>query len=306
MRVNYKPAVVLFIIHLSIHFMKLFKLFCVLLFALFAAVAVKTVAPDVNVLYATVAISLVLISFPSEKNILAINGIVAREDFKIASRIFSNAFNPMKLASGADNPKYDPTWDPVSAFKLTQSELRLEQPLVTTSAQYLFPVLSNIQNQAQQFPSEIRLNLQDSFVPTRLQVSVALPTASPNNTEFPLHTYFNPTVFANSIHEEALYNGQLKLMINNVQYINGWGLQRHRKVNQTQQTVTPLAAAVVQDQIDGSEDGFYPMQPFVLLLGSQNIQLTILLPNAITAVDANARLILRFEGVLAQNSTVVN
>lgn len=233
------------------------------------------------------------------------NGIVAREDFKIASRIFANAFNPVKLANGDPNPKYVKDWDPVSAFKLTQSELRLEQPLVSTSALYTFPVLSNIQNQAQQFPAEIRLNLQDSFVPTRLGVYVALTTGTADTT-FKLQTYFNPTIFANSIAEEALYNGQLKLMINNVQYINGWGLTRHRKVNQTQQTVTPIATGVVENQFDGSEDGLYPMQPFVLLLGSQNIQLNIALPNAITAVDANARLILRFEGVLAQNSTVVN
>lgn len=281
-----------------------FKLFCLFLFSFLLATAICVAEPGVNRLAVTAIISLVLIAAPVEKNVLAINGIVAREDFKLASRIFMNAFNPSKLSNGQPNPKFDPNWDPVSAFKLTQSELRLEQPLVTTSASYLFPVLSNIQNQAQQFPSEIRLNLQDSFVPTRLQMTVALP-ASTTSTTFSLHTYFNSEVFASYVAEEALYNGQLKLMINNVQYINGWGLQRHRKVNQTQQVAAAAVGALV-DQIDGSEDGFYPMQPFVLLLGSQNIQLSLLLPNALTAVDAGARVILRFEGVLAQNSTVVN
>jgi len=263
------------------------------------------IVPEANVYAVALTVAVLSIAIPVEKGILSMNGIVAREDFKIASRIFANAFNPKKLANGQDNPKYVQDWDPVSAFKLTQSELRLEQPLVSTSGLYTFPVLSNIQNQAQQFPSEIRLNLQDSFVPTRLGVYVALTTGT-SDTTFKLLTYFNPTVFANSIAEEAFYNGQMKLMINNVQYINGWGLVRHRKVNQTQQTVTPIATGVVENQFDGSEDGLYPIQPFVLLLGSQNIQLNIALPNAITAVDANARVILRFEGVLAQNSTVVN
>jgi hypothetical protein len=284
--------------------MRLFRLLGVLLFAFLLASAVCTVEPGINCTVATFVIALIMCAVPTEKNVLAMNGIVAREDFKIASRIFMNAFNPKKLASGADNPKFDPMWDPVSAFKLTQSELRLEQPLVTTAASYLFPVLSNIQNQAQQFPSEIRLNLQDSFVPVRLGVYVALPSST-TSTAFKLFTYFNPFIFANAAAEEALYNGQLKLMINNVQYINGWGLTRHRKVNQTQQTAA-LASGFPEDQFDGSEDGLYPMQPFVLLLGSQNIQLNIQLPNALTAVDTGARLILRFEGVLAQNSTVVN
>ena len=242
-----------------------------------------------------------------------VNGIVLREDFKLANKIFNNAFNPSSVISmGANgkpafmpNPKFDPTWDAVSAFKLTQSELRLEQPLVAGATVINFPVLSNIQNQAQQYPSEIRLNLQDSFVPTRLGVYVALPTSAAD-ASFVLYTYFNPTVFANVVGEQTFYNGQLKLMINNSQYINGWGLQRHRTVNQTQQIAKPLAAAVLTDQQDGANDGLYPVQPFVLLLGSQNIQLSIQLPAPIAAVDANARVVLRFEGVLAQNSTVVN
>jgi hypothetical protein len=234
-----------------------------------------------------------------------VNGIVLREDFKAAAKIFNNAFNPMYLSPGVKNPKYDANWDAVTAFKLTQSELRLEQPLVANTSTFLFPVLSNIQNQAQQFPSEIRLNLQDSFVPTRLGVYVALPSSA-TAINFILYTSFNPTVFANAVAENAFYNGQLKLMINNSQYINGWGLARHKWIGQTQQVVSPLVATDVQEEFDGANSGMYPVQPFVLLLGSQNIQLTIQLPAAITAVDANARIVLRFEGVLAQNSTVVN
>ena len=239
-----------------------------------------------------------------------VNGGVLREDFKTAVKIFNNAFNPRTIVQNGqtvNNPKFDPEWDAVSAFKLTQSVLRLEQPFVNSSATYNFPVLSNIQNQAQQYPSEIRLNLQDSFVPTRLGVYVALPSGAADTT-FPLFTYFNPSVFgaADAIAMTGLYNGQLKLMINNVQYINGWGLYKHQVINQTQQLVAAKTAGDAVEQIDGSSDGMYPMQPFTLLLGSQNIQLSIQLPNALSAVTANSRLVLIFEGVLAQNSTVVN
>lgn len=238
-----------------------------------------------------------------------VTGIILREDFKIAKQLFAEAFNPRMILNSAQqkvaNPKYQPDWDPVQAFCLTQSELRLEQPLVANNATITFPVLSNIQNQAQQYPAEIRLSLQDSFVPTRIGVYVGV-AASAVTSAVPLHTFFNPTVFANSIAEENFYNGQLRLMINNRQFIRGWGLQRHRVVNQTQQIVTPIATGVLYDQIDGSSDALYPMQPFVLLLGSADIQLTIQLPAALTAVGGNDRVVLRIEGVLAQNSTVVN
>lgn len=226
-----------------------------------------------------------------------VNGIVLREDFRTAVKIFNNAFNPNN----------QPNWDATSAFQLTQSIIRLEQPFVTTSTLYKFPILSNIQNQAQQYPTETRLNLQDSFVPTRLGVYVA-PASSAADTTFPLFTTFNPTVFgaADSIAMTAFYNGYMDISINNKLYITKWGLSKHRNVNQTQQTVSPLVAGDLEQQFDGSVDGTYPMQPFLLLLGSQNINISITLPAALTAVTANSRIVLIFEGVLAQNSTVVN
>ena len=243
-----------------------------------------------------------------------VNGIVLREDFKTAKKIFDNAFNPQQIVSNVGgknvwiaNPNYDPTWNSVDAFKLTQSVIRLEQPIVTSSALYTFPILSNVQNQAQQFPSEIRLNLQDSFVPTRVGVYVALPSGV-NDTTFPLFTYFNPSVFgaADAIAMTALYNGQLKMMVNYQQFLNGWGLYKHQVINQTQQLVAAKTAGDAVEQIDGASDGMYPMQPFNLMIGSQNIVINIQLPNAITAATANSRIVLIFEGVLAQNSTVVN
>lgn len=223
------------------------------------------------------------------------NSIAARMDFENAVRIFDNAFNP--------NHRQDV--DVVSLFRLTQSELRLEQPLVTTSTQYLFPVLVNINNQATTaFNTEVRLNLQDSFVPTHVGIFLAKPTSS-TDTAFALESYPNPFIFTNSQQMYALYNGQMQIVINNNRYTQNWDLWRHYKANQTQQTAAPGAGSPL-DQLDGSEDGFYPMQPYVLLLGSQNIELTIKVPVAPTAVDANSRFVIKFRGILAQNSTVVN
>jgi hypothetical protein len=232
------------------------------------------------------------------------NSIAAREDFNVAAQIFNNAFNPMLLSNGMPNPNYNPAFDSVSAFRLSQSVLRLEQPQVSTSTQYLFPVLSNIQNQAAAFNTEIRLNIQDSFVPTHVGFFPVLPGSS-TDTTFKLLTYPNPAIFTNATQMQAFYNGSMSIMINNVQYTQKWDLWRHWQTNQTQQT-TALGANSPEDQFMGSDDGFYPMQPFILLIGSQNIQVNINLPVAPTAVDANSRLVLMFRGILAQNSTVVN
>jgi hypothetical protein len=232
------------------------------------------------------------------------NSIAARDDFNIAVQIFNNAFNPMYLANGNANPMYNPAFDSVAAFRLSQSVLRLEQPTTNQSTTYTFPVLTNIQNQAQAFNTEIRLNIQDSFVPTHVGFFLALPSGQ-NDTTFKLMTYPNPFILVNALQMQAYYNGTMSIMINNVQYMQNWDLWRHWQTNQTQQT-SALGAGSPEDQFNGADDGFYPMQPFVLLTGSQNIQVKITLPVSPTAVDANSRLVVMFRGILAQNSTVVN
>jgi hypothetical protein len=234
----------------------------------------------------------------------SMNSIAARQDFDVAVSIFNNAFNPMNLANGMANPNYNPNFDSVSAFRLSQSVLRLEQPTSANLTQYLFPVLTNIQNQAQAFNTEIRLNIQDSFVPTHVGFFLALPSSTVDTT-FKLMTYPNPFVMANAQQMQAYYNGTMSIMINNVQYTQKWDLWRHWQTNQTQQT-TALGAGSPEDQYSGADDGFYPMQPFILLIGSQNIVVNINLPAPPSGVDANSRLVLMFRGILAQNSTVVN
>lgn len=232
------------------------------------------------------------------------NSIAAREDFRVAAQIFQNAFNPATLANGQPNPQYNMNFDAVTAFRLSQSTLRLEQPCVNTSTLYTFPVLINIQNQAAAFNTEIRLNQQDSFVPTHVGIFLALPSGT-TDTTFKLQTYPNPALFTNATQMQAYYNGYMNIMINNVQYTQKWDLWRHWQTNQTQQTAA-LGSGSPEDQFMGSDDAWYPMQPFILLIGSQNIQLTINIPVSPTTVDANSRLVVMLRGVLAQNSTVVN
>jgi len=223
------------------------------------------------------------------------NPIAARMDFEQAVRIFDKAFNPQGK----------PDVNVVDLFRMTQSDLRLEQPLTTTNNLLTFPVLNNIQNQSGgQFNTELRLAQQDSFVPTKVGVFFGLPSSS-TDTSFRLYPYPSPFIFTNGAAMEAFYSGTFNMTINNDKLVKSWLLMRHRKTNQTQETAAYGAGSPL-DQMDMDEDGFVPMQPYCLLIGSQDIQIQMSLPLAPTAVDANTRIVLIFRGVVAQNSTVVN
>jgi hypothetical protein len=223
------------------------------------------------------------------------NPIAARMDFEQAVNIFDKAFNP------TGNPKNNV----VDLFRMTQSDLRLEQPFTTTNNLLTFPVLNNIQNQqGGQFITEIRLAQQDSFVPTRIGIFMGLPSSA-TDTSFKLYPYPSPFIFTNAAAMEAFYSGTMLWTMNNDKLIKNWLLMRHRKTNQTQQTAAYGAGSPL-DQMDMDEDGFVPMQPYCLIIGSQDIQIQMSLPLAPTAVDANTRIVLLLRGVVAQNSTVVN
>lgn len=219
------------------------------------------------------------------------DSIASRMDFDVAVELFAKAFRKSKEQVVKD-------------FRLTQSRLRLEQPITTTSTLLSFPVLSNIQNQAQQFNTEVRLNLQDSFIPTRIGIYVAKPTGTADAT-FKLQSYMNPFVFAQAVPMQVLYNGFLSISVNNDKLLPNWPLGWHESRPETQQTAAVGAGSPV-DQFNGDDDGLRPMQPFVLLLGSKNLQIQVNLPLAPTAVDANSRMVIVFDGILAQNSTVVS
>lgn len=219
------------------------------------------------------------------------NSIATRDDFNNAVAIFQQWAGP--------------NVDVVKQFKLTQSELRLEQPLSANNSLYNFQVMNNMPGQGGQiFNTELRLNMQDTFVPTHVRVSLANPSSASDAT-FRLYTYPNQSVFANALQMRSLYNGQLKISVANYNYLYNWGLQRHWFSPQTQQTAA-FGPGSPEDQLNGADDGFCPLQPYVLFGGSQNVQIQIqLTSNPPSAVDANARYVMQFYGVVAQNSTPV-
>lgn len=191
--------------------------------------------------------------------------------------------------------------------KNTMSDLVLEQALSVASTNYTFPV-TNTQANGTPFNTEVRLNLQDSFVASAWGMFL-LPAASATSASFIAATYGSPTVFTGggAAAAETLYNSTAKITVNNDVLVPIWHLSRHRMVPQSQEVVAAANQnGIAEDQIDLSTDGFYPVEPYLVFIGSKNIQITMTLPAALAAVTANSRVRFHFRGLLMQNSTTVS
>lgn len=188
---------------------------------------------------------------------------------------------------------------------LTQSCIRSEQSLLTTVSEYRMRVLNNENNNTGTiFNTEIRLNLQDAFLVSEIGIFLAKPTSSTDST-FVLCNYPNAIIFSTAgtaaAGESLMTNGRFSITVNKRVYVPVWDIFRHRLVPQTQDG----SAAAVIDQQDGSSDGFYPVEPNPILSGAADNDLRITLANAMSAVEANSRVVLIARGVLGQNVTSV-
>lgn len=187
--------------------------------------------------------------------------------------------------------------------KLTQGSLRFEQLLAAGQTQYQFNILDN-QNIVSNM--EDRLLLQDSFIVSQMKIATGAPASSTDNTFLP-DSYPSPTKYgANAIPLNAFWNANLQIAVNNDIILPKWDVYRHYNAPETQQTAA-LGAGSPQDQDRGAFDGWYPVEPNVVLIGSKNTTFNIIFKGAgLTSVQANSRGIIMVRGVLAQNSTVVS
>lgn len=190
---------------------------------------------------------------------------------------------------------------------LSQSYIRSEVAMSTTTTSYQIPILVNSVGAGTNFPTNNLLNLQDAFVVSSIGVFVAIPAAS-TTTAFPLYTYPNATAISTVGAAAALYNlynGKLSVVVNNRQIVPAWDLYRHLYVPQTQQGAAATASTI--DQNDGSEFGYYPCEPNIVLVGSKNNVISLELPGAISVLQAATapRIVVIMRGILAQNVTPV-
>lgn len=190
---------------------------------------------------------------------------------------------------------------------LSQSYLRSEVAMSTTTTSYQIPILVNSVGAGTNFATNNLLNLQDAFVVSSIGVFVAIPAAS-TTTAFPLYTYPNALAFTTAGAAAALYNlynGKLSVVVNNRQIVPAWDLYRHLYVPQTQQGAAATATTI--DQNDATEFGYYPCEPNIVLVGSKNNVISLELPGAISTLQATTapRIVVVMRGILAQNVTPV-
>ena len=190
---------------------------------------------------------------------------------------------------------------------LSQSYLRSEVAMSTSTTSYQIPILVNSVGAGTNFATNNLLNLQDGFVVSSIGVFVAIPAAS-TTTAFPLYTYPNATAFSTSGASTALYNlygGKLSVVVNNRQIVPSWDLYRHLYVPQTQQGAASTASTI--DENNATEFGYYPVEPNIVLVGSKNNVISLELPGAISTLQAGVapRIVVIMRGILAQNVTPV-
>ena len=199
--------------------------------------------------------------------------------------------------------------DPNTA-KLTQSDLILEQQLTTTLTSYTFPVLTNDNGPSgTRFNTEIRLTQQDTFIASAWGFFLLNPSST-TDTTFIAQTYPNALVFTTSglsAALETLYNSVARITVNNDVILPVWSMSRHRYVPQTQQTATisGVENGNPYAQIDLSQDGFHPLEPNILFVGSKGYQIVVVLPAALSVVSSNLRGRIHYRGLLAQNTTII-
>jgi hypothetical protein len=192
---------------------------------------------------------------------------------------------------------------------LSQSYLRSEVAMSTSTTSYQIPVLVNSTGANTNFPTNQLLNLQDAFVVSSIGVFVATPAAA-TSTAFPLFTYPNAVNFSTAGAAASLYNlynGRLSVTVNNRQIVPAWDLYRHLYVPQFQQGTSSSATNGGIDQNDATEYGYYPVEPNIVLVGSKNNVITLELPGAISTLQASTapRIVVILRGILGQNITPV-
>jgi hypothetical protein len=194
---------------------------------------------------------------------------------------------------------------------LSQSYLRLEQPIVASSNTLFFPVLDTQQQGASGVTrlTEVRLAQQDSFFVSNIAVYIA-KAASATDTSFFLNTYPNAITFplgglitGGSQPLSTFYNGLMKITINKNVIVPAYPMTNFFQRYQTQLTA---ATDSPEDQIDFSDVALW--EPNINIVGTKSNNIQIVMPNGIAQanLDANTYAVIILQGILAQNVTLVS
>jgi hypothetical protein len=188
---------------------------------------------------------------------------------------------------------------------LTQSYLRLEQPLTTTANLINFPVLNNqTGNSAAIRANEVRLNLQDAFYVAG--ISIFLSVAADATTDvMPLYSYPNPVAFALGGAAPAplwtFYGGRYSIIVNGITIVPKYPLLDFYESPETQLTAATNSPI---DQFAGAKR--ISLQPNPVFIGQKSTNFSVEMNANVSAVDPHTYIVIIAHGILAQNVTIVS
>ena len=172
--------------------------------------------------------------------------------------------------------------------RLTQSSLILSKPINPNVTTYNFDVLETQTSTLS--PDEIRLNLNDEFVITQIGMylqaefgSIAEGVFAPNGVK-KLFTY-SPIQLngAEGQKVQNFFDGQLRISVNNIVYLDKYDTRKHEFVPRTQiDNLTAASYGATQDSVDFSKNGMYGTEPLLVLSGAKKNEITLSLPTAIS------------------------
>lgn len=208
--------------------------------------------------------------------------------------------------------------------RLTQSTLFFMQKIDGTKSAYNFPVLENDNSNGGVNPNEIRLNQNDEFIMTSMGFYLVaqkytgggdVPVVLVGGQK--LLTYAPVEQDATTDSLTPLYDGFVRIGVNNIVFVDKWATRKCEKVQRTEwnnQQVTALNNATIPS-FEADNDGLIVMAPTVTLSGAKKNEISLILPDAMNpatftfkgndGVVQNWRvdyIALRTEGLLAQNA----
>lgn len=175
----------------------------------------------------------------------------------------------------------------VNNVRLTQSSLLLIQPIDPNKTVYNFDVLES--QVANLLPQEIRLNINDEFITTDIGVYLYgnIGSGDPVSKQPIMLSYAPFEADASFLPVAPLYDGQLKIGVNNIIYVEKWDLKKHNFVPRTQfdsfDTAVTLMAS--QPSLSYERDGMFETDPMVTLSGAKKNEITISLAQALKAAS---------------------
>lgn len=248
-----------------------------------------------------------------------------RQNFRVAAGMIADANN-------VDVKKID-------LSQLTQGYLNTQTTLTVNQQTLQFPIVDTQQvNNAPITPLMRLLSMQDSFVVGSLSFYLMyyqFTGGNEQNPDFTARPFIpitgpNPFAAGGAVVPQFLNTGAMSMFWNSYLYfevdkkvlIPFWDTQRHLKIPRTQ--ATPAGPNFPEDNwqpnvlndYDGSTDGYYPVEPTIVLGGGrQNIVKMFLpanIPSTVSPFNVsgygttfNIKACIQFRGILAQNSTSV-